>query len=40
MNQDVNGKKKLFWKKVSKANREKGDISNRIKAGNEILGQE
>ena len=34
VNQDVNGKRKLFWKKVSKANGGKVENSNRIKDGN------
>ena len=34
MNQDAHGKRKLFWKEVSKANGEKVENSNRIKDGN------
>ena len=34
MNQDVNGKRKLFWKEVSKVNRGKVENSNRIKDRN------
>ena len=34
MNQDVNGNRKLFWKRVNNANEGKGENSNRIKDGN------
>ena len=34
MNQDVNGNRKGFWKKVSKMNGGKVEVSNRIKDGN------
>ena len=38
MNQDVNGKSKLFWKDVCKVNGGKVESCSRIKDGNSKLG--
>ena len=40
MNEDVNGNRKLFWRKVSKAIGGKVENSNRIKDGYERLALE
>ena len=37
---DVIGKKKLFWKEVSKVNGERGDYCSRIRDGNGRLALE
>ena len=39
MNDDVNGNKKLFWKKVSNAKGGEVESSSRIKDGNGSLAQ-
>ena len=39
MNEDVNGNRKLFWKKVSNAKGGKVKSSSRIKDGNRSLAQ-
>ena len=37
MNQDVNGKRDLFWKEVSKVNEVKVESCSRVKDGNRRL---
>ena len=39
MNENVNGSRKLFWKKVNNAKGGKGESCSRIKDGNEKLTQ-